>query len=160
MFHVTHNDGLNPGHVKEQERSRQQTFRLEPFVYTVYLFFPSPHPFVFFVSVCCHYCHMLRLPFRTAFSFSVNSVNYSNAFTGFKHCQPFFLHILIHSVHGLYLRTCLSKMYVVFVCLIQFILKVNWNYVQHQLCKHQNKEFIFFSYFFLSLSLFFYISLQ
>lgn len=78
--------------------------------------FPAPIHFFFFflVSVCCHYCHVLRLPFRTAFSFSVNSVNYSNAFTGFKHCQPFFLHVLIHSVHGLYLRTCLLKMYACF----------------------------------------------
>ena len=114
MFHVTQNDGLNPGHVKEQERSRRQTFRLKPVVCILYLFFPIRCLFFFFVSVCCHYCHMLCLPFRTAFSFSINSVNYSNAFTGFKHCQPFFLHILIHGVHGLYLRTCLSKMYACF----------------------------------------------
>lgn len=37
----------------------------------------------------------------------------------------------------------------VFVCLIRFILNVNWNYVQYRLCKHRNQDFIiiFFSHF-------------
>ena len=40
-------------------------------------------------------------------------------------------------------HVCRKSMHV-FVCLIQFILKVNWNYVQYQLCKQQNQDFFFF----------------